>query len=155
MSALLIGSRREGRQTMPVGARDLHAEPGESADFGEQTLAPALGSGDTRLVGASRFAPSRELRLDGRRVDFPHQPPYELELTSARLSLSESLRFAYGFREVFGQRQGVEAGGAQAHQSFSQILEGVHCLLAPGLGERHRRVAGACPGLLLRRISGP
>ena len=111
-SSLPGGSRHEGRQPVAVGARDLHAETVESARLGEQSLTPALGSEHARLVRASRFAPSLELRLDGSRIDFPHQPPDVLELASSRLALREPLRFAYGFRELFRQGQGPQSGGA-------------------------------------------
>ena len=112
MSALLSGSRHKDCQPVAVGAWDLYAEALESACLGEQSFTPALGGEHTRLVRVSGFAPSLELRLDGSRIDFPHQPPDELKLASARLALREPLRFSYRFRELFRQGQGLQSGGA-------------------------------------------
>jgi len=142
LSPLLGRSRDERCQPAAVGAWDLRAEAVESVDPAEQTLTPALSGSHARLLDVCGFSPARELRFDGRRIDVAHQAPDELQLAAACLSLGEAPRIDDRFDELFGERQGFQPGGAQIHEGFSQLLKGVHRLLAPGLGDRRGRVIG-------------
>src|SRR5215831_20618531 len=110
MRALLGGPCDQRCQARTIGPRHLLAEAVEGPHVVEQTLTPTFSSSYSRFFGVTRFAPSRELRFDGARIDLPHQSTDELELSSSRLSLGEALRFAHGLEELVGQPQRLQAG---------------------------------------------
>ncbi len=134
LGALLAGQADDASQVVAVESRLRRGEFRERLGFLEQALAPGFEAVEQRGRLAWPLSPGVELGPYRFGVHVAHQPADELHLAPTPLMGGDAPRRGDGVGEALRQVKLGEPFGGDRHQSFAQILQGMHGHLAAGLG---------------------